>query len=51
MIKLDEVESMKRSRRIRLRLDGRYRFLKSLAEVRARRDIESICQMFAGDRS
>jgi hypothetical protein len=49
MNKDDGVRSMKRAR-IRLRLDGQYRFLKALAEVRARRDIETICQMFAGDR-
>ena len=45
----DGVRSMKRAR-IRLRLDGRYWFLKALAEVRARRDIETICEMLSGDR-
>ncbi|MDB5640946.1 MAG: hypothetical protein JWN07_263 [Hyphomicrobiales bacterium] len=42
---------MSHKRRVRLRLDGRYRFAKALAEFRARRDIESICRMFSGELS
>jgi hypothetical protein len=42
---------MKRERRTKLRLNGQVRIIDSLAEVRARRDIETICKIFAGDRA
>jgi len=41
---------MKSGRRIRLRLDGHSRILKSLAALRAVRDIEAICSLLANGR-